>query len=207
MPLGIKKILFCLVCLISIVSFSGCAGRKYLMVDYQVPTDSQELKGQVVRLQVEDQRSSESILAPDAAYQFPEFDGTYSLAWVMPGQERILAGEHQLMELLRTVFEKRLAVMGIGTTDAPGSASPVLSIALKRVNLDLRERKWKAEISYEATLTLKDHPVARENVQGNAERVRIIGRKGADTVLSEIFSDAVNRLDLTKLFRNAELIP
>ena len=205
MPRGTKKYLWPIACLISIMSLLGCAGRNYLIVDYQVPMASHELDGQVVRLQVEDQRPSASILSGGAVFQFPEFSGIYSLAWIMPDQARILAGEHQLIGLFETVFEKRLAELGVGTTDGSNPDIPLLTIALKQFTLDLRDHKWMADLSYDAVLTLADHPISRENVHGSAERVRVIGRKGADTVLSEIFSDAVNRLDLPKLFRNANL--
>jgi hypothetical protein len=44
-----------------------------------------------------------------------------------------------------------------------------------------------------------------ETVVGNAERINIIGRKGADTVISEIFTDMLNRVDIVKLFAQAKL--
>jgi hypothetical protein len=203
---GIKQFIIPFACLISIVSFSGCAGRNFLIVDYQVPTASNDLQGQAVRLQVEDGRQSGPILAPDAAYQFPEFSGIYSLAWIMPSQERILAGEHQLMALFKKVFEKRLIEQGASTVSASDARVPLLTITLKNFTIDLQNHKWTADLSYEAVLTHPDHPIARENVHGSAERVRIVGRKGADTVFSDIFSDVVNRLDFQKLFRNAKLI-
>ena len=207
MPRAIKSYLLPFVFLVSIISFSGCAGRNYLIVDYQVPKTSHELDGQIVKLQVEDGRPSGSVLLPDAAYQFPEFSGIYSLAWIMPGQERILAGEHPLVELFKTVFEKRLAEQGVSTVSTSDARVPLLTITLKQFSLDLQNHKWMADLSYDAVLNQTGHPIARENVHGSAERVRIIGRKGADMVLSDIFSDVVNRLDFPKLFRNAKLIP
>jgi hypothetical protein len=203
----IKGYLFHLVVLICIASFSGCAGRNYLIVDYQVPTSSHELDGQMVRLQVEDARQSGSILSSEAAYQFPEFSGIYSLAWILPSQERVLAGEHQLMELFKTVFEKRLAALGVSTVYTDDEKVALLTITLKQFRVDLQSHKWMADLSYDAVLTQPNHPIAKENIHGSAERARIIGRKGADTVLSDIFSDVVNRLDFPKLFRNAKLIP
>ncbi len=206
MPLATRKSLFYLGCLFLIAAIAGCAGRQYLLVDYQVPAPSGELNGQVVHLKIDDQRESASVLAPDAAYQFPEFGGTYSLTWIMPNQERILAGEHQLVALFKTVFEKRLEELGVKTSGAADESMPVLTIALRRFNLDLQNHKWTADLSYQAVLTRTNHPAAKELIQGSAERARIIGRKGADTVISDIFSDVVNRLDFVKLFRNAELI-
>ncbi len=125
----------------------------------------------------------------------------------MPDQRRILAGQHHLTELFQTVFEKRLAELGCGTTDRSGAGIPVLTIVLKQFILDLQHHHWKAEMAYEAELSLADHPTATNSIQGSAERVRVVGSKGADRVLGEIFSDVVNRLNLKQLFENAKLIP
>jgi hypothetical protein len=207
MPHGIKASVSLFISLIFVAYFSGCAARTYLKVDYHVPEASQDLKGQVVHLRIRDQRPTGSILTADAAYQFPDFSGVYSLAWIMPDQQRILAGEHHLLELFKAAFEKRLAAFGGGTTDSSEAGTPVLTIALKQVILDLQNHKWKAEMNYDAVLSLAGHTTAKESIHGSAERARIIGSKGADTMLSEIFSDVVNRLDLHRLFRNARLIP
>lgn len=207
MPQGIKSSVSLFLGLIAVVFLSGCAARTYLKVDYQVPNASQELKGQVVHLRVTDQRSAASMLTADAANQFPEFSGVYSLAWIMPDQQRILAGEHHLPELFETVFEKRLKELGGGTTDSTDAEIPVLTIVLKQISVDLQSHKWKADLNYDAVLSLEDHPIAKESIHGSAERVQIMGIKGADTMFSEIFSDVVNRLDLPKLFKNARLIP
>lgn len=207
MPQAIKKAVSLLISLLIVVSFSGCAARTYMEVNYHVPNASRELSGQVVHLRVVDQRETGSILTADAANHVPNFSGVYSLAWIMPDQHRVLAGEHHLLELFKTVFEKRLAALGGGTTDSTKEGTPVLTIELKQVSLDLQNRKWKVDLSYDAVLSLESRPAAKENIHGSAERVRIMGSKGAETVFSDIFSDIINRLDLIKLFRNARLIP
>ena len=203
---GLKTSFTVAVCLISALTFSGCAGRKYLMVDYQVPAKTLRLEGQRVRFEVQNRRESQEVLSPEAAYEFPEFSGIYSLAWVISGQERVLAGEHHLDQLFRITFIKRLASMGISIVDDHDATVPLLTIQLKQFQIDLQNREWQARMSYDAILSAEGHPTSRQNVRGSAERVRIIGRKGADTVLSEIFSDVVNRLDLIKLFEGAELV-
>lgn len=206
MPQGIKVSVSLFISLMVAAFFSGCAARTYLLVDYQVPDASQDLKGQVVHLRVIDQRTAASTLTAEAGDQFPEFSGVYSLAWIMPDQRRILAGEHHLLELFETVFKKRLAALGGGTTDSTDVGTPVLTIVLKQISIDLQNHKWKADLNYDAVLSLKDSPKAKESIHGSAERVQIIGIKGADMMFSEIFTDVVNRLDLIKLFRNARLI-
>jgi hypothetical protein len=203
----IWRSLVILACIISAISFWGCAGRTYLMVDYQVPMASAQLKGQTVQLQIDDQRGTKTIFSRTAADQFPSFNDRYSLAWVMPDKERILAGEYDLTTLFRNSFEKRLALMDAAVSDDNIPQSPVLAITLKKFTIDLQGRKWVANISYQAILTKPGHPVVKEQINGNAERVRVVGRKGADVVISEIFTDVVNRVDLQNLFQRAELIP
>jgi hypothetical protein len=178
-----------------------------LIVDYTIPTATQQLRDQSVRLRVEDQRENRKILSPAAAALFEEFNNRYSLAWVTPNNGRILAGEHDLTGLFKRAFQKRLALMGAVTTTDSQIQDPELTITLESFAIDLQGQKWVARVAYTATLTQEGHPVTKEQVHGDAERIRIIGRKGADMVISAIFTDVVNRLDLASLFRKAELIP
>jgi hypothetical protein len=205
MKMMIERSFVILACTIFAGSLWGCAGRTYLMVDYRVPAASAQLKGQSVQLKIDDQRGTRTIFSPAAAHQFPAFNHRYSLAWIMPGKERILAGEYDLAALFRNSFEKRLKSMDAVVSD-DATHGIVLAITLKKFTIDLQNRKWIADISYQATLTKPGHPAAIEQISGNAERLRVIGRKGADMVISEIFTDVVNGMDLEKLFQRANLI-
>ena len=200
------RILFCAF-VFSLFFYISCAGRCYLLVDYQVPNATQKLKGLTIRLNIKDQREPQTFLTPAASDQFPQFSGIFSLAWIMPNQERILAGEHQVPALFQTTFKKRLTDHGIGTTDDDNTAVPLLTIRINQFTLDSKNHKWIAELAYDAVLSQPSHPTAKESIHGNAERVQVIGRKGADTVISEIFSDVINRLDLLKLFKSAQIHP
>ena len=195
-----------LVLLLCAVTCLSCAGRTYLMVDYSVPPTSDALKGQTVRIEMEDRRSDTSVLTAGAAQEFSAFAGRYSLAWMMPNNERVLAGEHDLLNTLRESFKKRLSQMGATVTLRAQSDIPVLTVALTQMKVDLQNRKWLVDLSYEATLGQGSQPMSKETVRGNAERVRLLGRKGADMALSEIFSDVTNRLDLVKMFKQAQLV-
>lgn len=198
-----------LLCLLAwLILFSGCTGRYFLMVDYELPLASQQLKGKTVQLWIEDKRETQVIMSENARRQFKSFKDRYSLAWIMPNTERVLVGEHDLKLLFKTAFEKRLNLMGADIVTERNSREPLLEIALESFSIDYKGRKWIADIGYRASLTKHGHPVTtRERIRGNAERVRIIGRKGADMVVSDIFTDAVNRLDMVKLFRKAQLMP
>ncbi len=200
------KYLLVLACFGWTVSFWGCTGRSYLIVDYKVPAASQQLNGQTFQLRIEDQRDTKEILTPKAAHQFKAFKDRFSLAWIMADKERVLAGEHDVLALFKTAFQKRMALLGTDPINQGSFQAPVLAISLEEFTIDLKDHKWIADVGYRATLTKEGHIYAKERIRGNAERVKVIGRKGADLVISEIFTDVVNRLDILELFRKAELI-
>jgi hypothetical protein len=190
-----------------IVLFSGCTGRYYLMVDYELPLASKQLEGKTVQLWVDDKRETKVIMTQSARQQFKSFKDRYSLAWVKPNTERVLVGEHDLILLFKTAFEKRLNLLGADIATERTSQEPLLEVTLDSLSIDYKGRKWIAHVGYRASLTKQGHPVTSERIRGTAERVRIIGRKGADRVVSDIFTDSINRLDIAKLFKNARLIP
>jgi hypothetical protein len=160
-----------------------------------------------VRVAIEDRRSDTNVLTPQAAEVFSAFADRYSLAWVLPNNERVLAGEHDLLDALRESFKKRLTQMGATVTLRAQNDIAQLTVAVTQLKVDLQNRKWLIDLSYEATLSRNAQPRIRETVRGSAERVQLLGRKGADMALSEIFSDVTNRLDLVKLFKQAKLLP
>ena len=184
----------------------GCTPRTYLIVDYQVPPGSRQLAGQQVRLEVRDLRADPYVLEPAAARQFKGFKDIYSLAWVTADKKRTLAGEYDLLSLFRVTFQKRLEALGVTVVSDDRQQAPVFQVDLHHLKIDQKERNWVAQMSYTASLTKDNQLIAREMVKGSAERVKIIGRKGADNTLSDIFSDIINRLNILNLFSQAQLI-
>lgn len=184
----------------------GCANRPYLMVEYQLPPESDELRGHIVRLQVQDQRTDPMILSPSAAAEFSGFQDRYSLALVSEQNGRIFLGEQSLEELFKTAFRNKLERLGVEVLEHGKADVPVFEIIIKDIHIDLKNRKWLTKVSYEASLNSDNQIIARENIIGEAERLKIIGRKGADTVFSDIFSEIINRVDIVKLFRQTKLV-
>ena len=185
---------------------SGCAARPYLIVDYQIPAASTQLQGQELRIEVKDMRTDSDIFTTAAAQQFEGFEGRYSLAWVSGDRNRVLAGEHDLSSLFLETFKKRLQQMGVAVVSNDRSSAPLFIVSLKTFKIDLRDHKWTAHMNYEAGLSVGSQVLAKESVNGESERVRIIGRKGADDNLSSLFTEMINRLDIYKLYQQAKLI-
>jgi len=66
-------------------------------------------------------------------------------------------------------------------------------------------RKWLAKMSYEARLTGEKGAVATQFVNGQAERYKVIGRDGGDTLMGEIFTDMVNAMNPVRLIEQTGL--
>lgn len=192
------------VCMLALLI--GCAGRAYLIVDYELPPNGQKLQGQTVKMVIKDQRDDRAIFTPAAAQEFKGFKDRYSLSWNLENGQRVVVGEYDIENLFLKTFSKRLERMGILVTSDKQSYAPEFEIILEKFKIDLRGRKWVADVIYEVSLSKDSHLIARDKITGSAERLKVIGRKGADRVLSEIFSEIINRADIVKLFQQAKLI-
>ena len=193
--------------LLTIACICGCATqRPYLMVNYAVPRISDQLVGQKVRIEVKDIRQDVQTFTPAAAEHFKDFQNRYSLTWISENKGRIHAGEKDLQELFLETFKKRLQQMGAEVVYTDREEIPLFQVLINSMKVDLRERKWIAQASYEASLSVDSQIVAREKVSGEGEKPYIIGRKGADDSLSDIFTSVINKVDIVKLFEQAKMI-
>jgi hypothetical protein len=116
-----------------------------------------------------------------------------------------VVGAFDLPSLFKTAFSRRLENMGIEVLTEPEKTEPVIEIDLQNFLLDLVDRKWVAEISYEVRLIKDNKLLARETISGNAERLKMLSQSDAEKVLGEIFTDVVNKVDFRKLFQQADL--
>lgn len=192
--------------LTAIACIGGCAApRAYLIVDYQVPPISDQLIGQKVRIEAKDLRQDAQLFTPAAAEYFKDFQNRYSLTWVSQNKNRILAGEKNMQELFLETFKKRLEQMGAEVVYSDREEIPLFQILINSVKIDIKDRKWIVRAGYEANLSVDNQIVARETVSGEGEKLQIIGRKAADDAMGDIFTSVINRVDIVKLFKQANL--
>jgi len=71
--------------------------------------------------------------------------------------------------------------------------------------LDCKDWIWKVTISYEARLAIGRKVRASEIVSAEAERFTLVGKEQAETMLGELLTDVVNRLNLNGLFQESKL--
>jgi hypothetical protein len=176
-----------------------------LQVQYTLPLPSGQLKGRAVALTIEDRRADKSILGKGAIGEFNRFSNSVSLSVGDANQKGSKVGIFQVSSLMGEAFKRRLENSGVKVISAKTLGPPSLAIVVKVFSLDLVGREWLAKMSYEAILAGEGGAVATQFVNGEAKRYKIIGRDSADALMSEIFTDMVNSLNLARLFEQAGL--
>lgn len=176
-----------------------------VLVTYRVPASTAELQGVKFYVEFEDEREMAEVLGPGASREYKYYSGNLALLVDRGGGEPVREGLYSIPALFREAFGTRLGALGAEPAERRSRADIVLCIGLHKFHLDLVDRKWKAEMSYEARVVRGEKTLAAQTISGEAERLKIIGLKQADQVVGELFTDVVNRLDLTGILRRSGL--
>ncbi|UCF93743.1 MAG: hypothetical protein JSW39_06180 [Desulfobacterales bacterium] len=185
---------------------AACTPKKYpLEVQYRPPLPSNVLAGREVSLSVHDMRAPKAFLTATARKALKNFAGYFSLIVKHESQADDLIGAFPLASLWREVFKHKLATEGVAVAAAGEAREIAIQIELLDCTLDLVDRKWVIRMGYRTNLLKADKILAREVIQGQAERVRVISYKDAEKVMAELLTDVTNQLSVTKLFQQAGL--
>jgi hypothetical protein len=182
----------------------ACASKPFLKVQYQLPPASAALAGERVFLQISDQRDDAAFLSSNAQKTLKDFKDTYTLVVLRDDGSGNLIGAYGLNSLWRELFKQRLQNEGVTVSSREDSTNANLEIQIKTFKLDMVDRKWILQMSYQAGLS-KDHTLrAKESVNGSAERLKVMGKTDAEKILGELVTDMVNKLDVAQLFRQTQ---
>ena len=193
--------------LLMISFLCGCSPLPQLNVNYRLPTGIENLEGRKVFLVIEDARSRPDILGPGAREEFPGFSGNMSFSVARGSEAGFKIGVYDLLSLYREACERRLENEKIRIVGAKDEGEAELKIVVQAFHLDLVKRTWKVKMAYEARLMQNGDVLAKQMISAEGERLKLIGRTQADELLSEIFTDTLNKLNLVQLFRQAGLKP
>ncbi len=193
-------IVFCLVPLL----LTACARPYHFYVKYNVPASKSQSLEKKVYLKVIDDRETNNFLSEAASNEFDLWDGTFAL-YYSEKKPQSAVDTYSLTALIRTIMTQRLESKGIMVVEQKSNDLPVFELTLKKLYLELQDRNWLSDISYEVKLTSDNLKTGRETVSGKAERTKVMGRGAGETLVSEILTDTINRLDIDKLFKNAGL--
>ena len=178
--------------------------KQFLIVHYQLPSASQALEGRRVSLAVTDLRKDKAFLSESAKKSLLTFNDTYSLVALKEDGSGNLIGIYDLEALIAEIFRQRLTSMGVQIAPSANSSDYELEIKLNEFKLDLANRKWVVSMNYQADLVKDGKVRAMETISGSAERLKLMAKSDAEKVLSELLTDMTNKLDLTKLFQQAQ---
>jgi len=182
---------------------ASCAVIPELTINYRLPSKSDDLKGKKVFLIFEDIRTAKDIMGQGAIKEFKGFSGKMSFSLARDKEEGFKIGLYDLSALCLKAFQNRLENLGLVVVSEREKGRTELVIAFNEFFLDLVDRQWIARMGYDARLVRDGNIYAKQMISGQAERFKIMGHAQADTVMGEIFTDIVNKLDVVKMFRQA----
>ena len=185
---------------------TSCASINEVQVLYKLPAPSGILQGKSLKLTLVDERQIKEFLKPGAKRELKHFSNNVSFAVAKYNEAGFKIGPYPPLEVIKEAFKRRLESEGIVLARTSGQGVPELEIVLKDFSLDFLDRKWVASMSYEARLKVDGQVRASQSVSGSAERFKVIRKKGADMAVGDIFTDTLNRLDLVRLFKDANLL-
>jgi len=179
--------------------FVSCATIPTLDVTYKIMPKSNILEGNEVFFQLIDKRVDKEIIGKDARKLYENYSGNINFILSKEGSGEYLAGIYDVETLFRKAFTFSLENKGLKLLDKPSQDAPQLIITLNKFILDLDGRNWIAIISYDGEFVKNGETVVRK-FKGEGQKFRISGLNQAHIVVSEVFTDMVNQLDIESLF-------
>ena len=201
----VKTLLMVTVLGLSCLGWLACAKKTYIDINYRLPAAADTLAGRIVYVESNDLRNDPEIFNKRAKAKFEHFTGLFALSLETPDKQREVLGAYDLPTLFETALKQRLQKLGIKITAERSPTVPVFQINLNQFRINLIGQKWVASTSFEAKLSRDSQRTAREVVSGSAERLKMVGSGGAEKVIGDIFTEMINRLDIERLYRQAEL--
>ncbi len=184
---------------------AACTPKPFLKLQYQLPSPSSTLEGKKVALTVSDVRVNKVLLTENARKSLDSFNETFSLVILHEDGSGNLIGIYDFVPLLTEVFQKRLKNEGIRAAVPADNTLPELKIEIGEFQLDIVEQKWVVRMNYRASILDNGSLLSQESVNGEAERLKVMGKSDAEKILSELLTDMVNKLNLVNLFQQAGL--
>jgi hypothetical protein len=191
-----------LVAAIFLFMLVACAKPYHFYVKYDAPASSDALKGKKVNLQVLDKRVSKSFLSEKASNEFDLWDGSFAL-YQAPKKPKGKIQTYPLSGLIEAALKKRLESMGLAVVEEKRDDAVLFELTLNKFLLDLNDRTWVSDFSFEVKLTRDNQKTGREKVSGQAERTKIMGRGAGEILVGDIFTESINKLNIEVLFKNA----
>ena len=195
-----------------LLTMPSCSTVPTLNVNYRTPGETNQLKGKKVFLEIRDSRSDKEMLGNGAKEDFANISETVSLSVAEGNEKGFKVGLFPVTGLMKEIFKERLKGLGLEVvTDINGKGNePTVAVDLQAFKLDLIKgtvkRTWTASMAYNIEILENGKVLASNKISGESEKLKIILRKEADSLVSDLVTDLVNRLNAEALFKEAGII-
>lgn len=183
----------------------SCTKIPKIQIDYRLPPKKVDLQNKKVLLTFKDNRNPKDIIGAGAKSDYKNYANNFSYSLARGIERGFKIGVFDLHDLFMETFKNRLENAGIKVQTEQGGENAELEIVLNEFLLDLVNRTWTFSMAYEAILMIDGEFLGKQTISGNGERLKLYGRREADALVGEIYTDMVNRLNLEKLFRQGGL--
>ena len=182
----------------------ACSSVPILRVTYRLPSQPPDLTDKEIYLRIEDNRSDKDMIGDRAREDFEHFTGLLVLYLSKGEGERTKLGVYDIKSIFQEAFKNRLTRSGLKLVPETKSDHSGLVIKLNKFVLDLVNRKWEVTAAYEIGLVKQGQTLFSQTINGEAERLKVVGLEQANIVISELISDIVNRPDLVEILKRLE---
>jgi hypothetical protein len=190
----------------------SCSTVPMLNVNYRIPDKTSQLEGKKVFLEIKDSRLDKEMLGDTAKEEFQNISENVSLSVAEGNEKGFKIGIFTLTSLMQEIFKERLKSLGLEvvTDKNKKGQEPTVVIDLQTFKLDLIKstikRTWTASIAYNVEIADKGKVLEGNKISGQSEKLKIIGRKEADSLMSDLITDLANRMDAPALLKQAGII-
>lgn len=182
----------------------ACSSVPILRVTYRLPPQSPDLIDKEIYLRIEDNRSEKDMIGERAREDFEHFTGLLVL-YLSEGQgERTKLGVYDIKSIFQEALKNRLTRSGLKIVPETKVDQAGLVIKLDKFLLDLDNRKWKVTSAYEIVLMKQGQTLFSQTINGEAERLKVVGLEQANIVISELITDIINRPDLVEILKKLD---
>jgi hypothetical protein len=193
-----------------LLTMLSCSTVPMLKINYTVPDKTDQLRGQKVFLEIMDSRPDKDMFGDGAKEDFQNTSGSISLSVAEGHEKGFKIGLFPLTSLMQEIFKERLKSLGLDVVTDPDKrgGEPKVIIDLQTFKLDLVnkstfERLWKASMAYKVEISHNGKMVVSDVISGESEKLKIIRKQEADSLMSDLVTDLANRLNPKDLFKQA----
>jgi hypothetical protein len=183
----------------------ACSSIAYVQINDRLPAKANTLEGKKIFLAVEDGRRTKDFAGRGVKREFENFSESISYSVKTGSEAPVAMGLYDVPALVKEALRLRLENEGAQILSEKKAGQVDLVVVLQEFSLDLIDRTWKIRLAYEARLVKNGEALAKQFVNGEAERLKLLGTEQADVVVGDLFADVMNRLNVAKLFRDAGL--